>query len=551
MRFQLAVGGVLPDDPAVAEAVRTYLRRIRGCLDGESAALQVLVSPSYTAAAWLPLCAGGDTSFFGFYRSGESPFPDEPACCVRVDTPVRAVVGEAMCDRADLVLAVWDEDASQADGACWELIQLAHRERTPCLWISSKTGAAYWSQDSFYAPFDGRALEKLCAVYSAPAPEPLPDTERSIPLLRLGDWLRRRFLGKFRALQPETKAEEDRILRDDFALDGADTGSEAVRRDILDRYQRFDQAAIALNSQYQAILYWRAILPFIATVFLAVGFYAETLLSVTGLPQHLRACIAGTGFLIHGLLNLYVYRLSRNSAVQDKHHAFLQNRYVAEILRVLIHFVPFGIYTDLHGMCGGSEQTRADIQHLTLGQEPPLRQVDGRAAHRALGHIHEMLSDQIAYHEASAGRFRRILERLDRWYKIIFAAGFVMVILRAFLQFYLSFSPLPGTVPGATTSWNSYASSTANMIALMLPAWASYFSSKISLCNFRFNYDNHTHAALRLSRLLGHVDRLLAMGERVPVDVLGSLSEDLAQAMIVEDTLLWERKFESSSVTRL
>lgn len=549
MRFQLAVGGALPADPAIGKTVRALLAQVRACL-GPELGLQALVSPSYTAPEWLTLLDSGDEVFGFCHGADDGGWQGHMTARVWADTPVRTVVGEAMCDRADLVMAVWDEDVTELSGASWELIQLAHREKTPCLWISSRSGNAYWSQDSFFEPFDPAALERLCGAYRVAAPEPMPDPEGAIPLLRLGDKLRRRFLGKFRAFQPETKAEEDRMLREDFSLEG-DAGSESVRRSILARYTRFDQAAISLNTQYQAIIYWRAILPFIATVFLAVGFYAETLLSVTGLPQPIRAGIAGTGFLIHGLLNLYVYQLSRNSAVQAKHHAFLQNRYIAEVLRVLIHFIPYGIFTDLRGICGGSEDARAAVQRLTLDEEPDLRRVDGPAAHQALGHIHEMLTDQIAYHQASAGRFRRILDRLERWYKVIFAAGFVMVVLRAALQFYLAFSPVTGTVPGATTSWNSYVSSSANMIALMLPAWASYFSSKISLCNFRFSYDNHTRAAQRLDQLLSQVDMLLAMGESVPVDVLSTLSEDLAQAMIEQDTLVWERKFQSASVTRL
>ena len=548
MAFQLAVSGLLPDDRQILHSIKEQFAFIQTHLPAGQG-IQLLVSPSYTGREWISLLDVPEKDIFCFCKR-EDP-QDYPACgsVLWQDTPLRSVLGEAMCDRADLVLAVWDEDVTQAAGASWEMIQLAHKEGTPCLWISAKSGAAYWSHESYYDPLSPAGLEKLCASHQTAAPEPVPDTEKSIPLLSLGAALRRRFLNKYRALQPQTAPEEDRILQDDFSLEAEGAGSEAVRRRILERYQRFDSAAINLNTQYQAIIYWRAILPFVASAFLAVGFYAEPLLSVTGMGSTSRAILAGTGFLIHGLLNLYVYFLSRNEGVREKHRAFLQNRCVAEILRLLIHLVPYGIYTDLRVMCGGSESLRAGIQSLTLDGEPVNMRLDGHSAGKALEHIHEMLADQIAYHNASAARFRRILDRMDKWYKVIFGAGFGVVLLRALLQFYVCISPLTGTINNADL--NSFVRSAANMVALMLPAWASYFSSKISLCNFRFTYDNHVRMSQRLGQILAQVDTLRQMGASVPIDVLNSLSEQLAQAMIVEDTMTWERKLQSATVTQL
>lgn len=553
MAFQLAVGGVLPDDAQIVQTVRVQLEQIQMCLrkGPQPTELQMLVSPSYSAPEWLPLIKDIGVPAFGFCKSGDSDWSGSIANSVWMDTPLRSVVGETMSGRADLVLLVWNEDVTEFAGAPWELMQLAHKGKTPCLWISSKTGKSYWSRDSFFSRCDLEDLVQLCADYRTGVPEPLADTDKRIPLLALGVALRRRFLNKYRALQPETPPESDLMIRGDFSLEDESAGSEAVRRRILDYFNRFDQSAVALNSQYQAIIYWRAILPFVATVFLAVGFYAETILSVTGLPQGVRTIIAGTGFLIHGLLNLYVFFLSRYGAVRDKHRAFLQNRYMAEVLRVLIHFIPYGIYVDLRGMCNNSEKGRAAVQNMILGAEPEEQHVDGNSAFLALTHIREMLRDQSSYHAASADRFQRILVRLEKWSRYVFGAGFVMVILRAFLQFYLGFSPLTGTVPGTSTLWNSYVSSSANMIALMLPAWASYFTTKTTLCNFRFNSENHTRMAERLEKLRVHVDTLLDMGENVPVDILSSISEDLAQALIVEDTLTWERKFQDAAVTHL
>lgn len=549
MLFQLAVAGILPEDSQIHNEIRQLIERMNGHLSQKDGAMciQALISPSYTDLSWKSLI-GQETPVLGFCKNGDPEWSDVCEKRVWEDTSLRGIVGEVMCNRADLVLVVWNEDVTEFSGASWELIQLAHEKKTPCLWISSRTGMIYWSKDSYYERYNPAVLDRLCDDHQGVVLQPIPDTEKHVPLLSLGIVLRRRFLNKYRALQSEAQPVEDCLLHQNFSLEGEGVGAEGVRRKIKDQFHQFDQAAIALTAQYQAIIYWRAILPFVASIFLAIGFYAESLLSVTKISSAVLAVLAGTGFLIHGLLNLYVFFLSRNSAVKDKHQAFLQNRYIAEILRVLVHFVPYGIYIDLRQMCGGNEETRAAIQNMTLGDEPDIRRVDGNSVMLVLTHVKEMIQDQIAYHNAAAGRYRRILNHLDKWHHVIFSIGFVMVILRALLQFYVSFFPL-GSFNGVNL--NSYIRSFANMVALLLPAWASYFSSKTTLCNFRYNYDNHTRMAERLAKTLAQMEELETKKDSIPLDILNALSEEISQIMIVEDTLAWERKYQSSAVTVL
>lgn len=159
-----------------------------------------------------------------------------------------------------------------------------------------------------------------------------------------------------------------------------------------------------------------------------------------------------------------------------------------------------------------------------------------------------MLRDQIDYHKASAERYGRIVATLDKWNKVIFAAGFITVILRALLQFYVSLFPLNGLINGVEL--NSYVTSFTNMAAMLLPAWASYFASKINLCNFRYNLDNHTRTAERLSEVLEQV-RGLESRKDLPVDVMETVAEDVSRSMILEDTMAWEHKLGGTSVTLL
>ena len=154
MAFQLAVGGRLPEEGPVLNAVRGRLGDILAWMDTASGGpgVQFLMSPAYTDERWTSLPGIEREDVFCFCKRDD---PDWSARCGRTlweDTPLRAVVGEAMCDRADLVLAVWDEDVTEDSGAAWELIQMAHKERTPCLWLSARTGRPIGRRSPIMSP---------------------------------------------------------------------------------------------------------------------------------------------------------------------------------------------------------------------------------------------------------------------------------------------------------------------------------------------------------------------------------------------------------------
>ena len=557
MPFQLAVGGILPESDHIVAQIKTSIDSINSKLPNDG--VQLLVAPSYTSAEWKPFIGGFDT--FGFLMNADPDWSDVCAHSVWQDTPLRSVVGEAMSDRADLVIMVWNEDVTEFNGASWELIQIAHKEKTPCLWISSKTGSVYWSETSYFEKFEDSCIEDLCSGYLDCRTEPFDDNDKKIPVISLGIALRKRFLGKFKAYKPETEPVSDRILCDDFSFDNEERGSEKVRKLILEQFKKFDRSAVKLNTQYQAVIYWRAILPFIATLFLAVGFYAETLLNVRAfhVGSIARSYIAGTGFLIHGLIYLYVFFLSKNRIIKSKHDGFLRDRYTAEILRILIHFVPYGIYTDIRGVCDNNISTRAAIQKMTIASEPELQKVDKKSTSLILEHVREMIEDQISYHRASADRYDRITKRLDKCYRCLFAVGLTTIILRAVFQFAVPFLSINNSALAhyidvnnlLGTDLQSYIRSFANMAALLLPAWATYFNTKASLCNFRFNRENHLRMEEKLVNMLGHIEAAQNVDGDIPIDILNTVSEELARIMIVEDTLIWEGKYKSSTVEAL
>ena len=555
--FQLAVAGDLPDDQKIYQQIDELIGQIKGYLflgkKGEDPTIRMLASPAYTGSQWkgraklggfpLQVCCLDD--------AGEEWSVDSELL-VRMDSPLRSIAGEWLCSQADLLLVVWNESLTEFSGASWELIQMAHRKKTPCVWISSKTNQIYWSQETYYDKYGPNRLRELCEGLKSNEIKPNFQVGERSPLIDLGARLQRRFLQKYKAQAEAMPADCDVLLKEDFHFSNQDSTKKEIHSVLFEQFQNFDRSAVELSSRYRAVIYWRAILPMITTIFLAIGFYAETLFSFAWLPAagiSPWAILAGVGFLIHGLLNLYVYGLSRDKHVQQWHQGFLNDRYIAEMFRVFLHFMPYGVSLDIRKLSGKNR----DIYNLARGVirevQPYSMNVDQKDMKEMLGHVQEMLKDQVAYHQESGARYGRVADSLEKWNKWIFSAGFIVVVLRAVLQFVIVYIPLSGASNGISTT--SFVRSFANMTALLLPAWASYFSSKLSQCNYRYHSRNHKRMETQLSEELNRVEQLLELEHGVPLEVINTVAEELAEIMLVEDTAAWYDKISASTVTKL
>lgn len=551
MAFQLALTGCLPEEPKITRQIDELIGQLKAYLYEQrpDVEIQLMVSPSYTGGHWREHMEPAGYAQCGYALLGDADRLAGCAHVIQTDSPLRTVVGESICDRADLLLMVWNEDVLEFQGASWELIQLAHQRKTPCLWLSSRTGRLYWAQSAYYESYAPERLRRLCQLFCQEGVEPKSGGEESIPLLSLGISLRRRYLKKYNASELSGEVVADHLLEDGFPMEEEHPQGAAAWKNLLAHFRRFDQAAIEFNGKYLAVIYWRAILPFVTSVFIAIGFYAETVLGVFPLPKKLLTVVAGVGFLIHGLLNLYVYMLSRSARIRQWQQDFVESRYIAEILRVLVHFSPFGVNINLRKLCGGRQSAYVTVRRILEKEEPAVQQVDRRGVTAMLVHANELLEEQIAYHTASARRYSRIVEQLDKWSRLAFGLGFVVTLLRALLQFALIFFSPQGSINGVALS--SLTRSGANMLALMLPAWASYFASKASLCNFRYNYENHCRM---IDQLTGMRDRLAALeseGQEIPIEALSMLAEEIAEIMLIEDAAFWREQHMGTTVKHM
>ena len=470
MVFRLALAGMLPADSDIPQQAEGILSRLREELHED---IRILVSHAYTDLSWKPLAMAYGESICGFSREACDGWDSVCARILREDPCSRTHLAEELCDSADLLILIWDEDTTSREGSGWELLQIAHRQGIPCLWISSKTGRVFWSEESFFTPCEPNHLERVAQAFRMEdLSSEIPEGKR-IFLLDLGVALRERFLRRYKAKGGAVPPEKDSLLTSEGSIADISPEGEALRRRLLEAFNRYDKTAIALNSRYQSVLYWRSVLPFAASIFIALGFYAENVLGILpGTKPGFWVVVAGFGFLIHGLLNLYVFLLSKSKAIQSWHSGYLDCRYMAELLRVLIHFAPYGIQLNLAGLCRKDPRLYRTVRRLS-DREKGRNNIGPDAIDSILDHLEQLLEDQIAYHRAARDRYSRIVHSLDRWYHTAFAVGFAAVVLRALFQAVLALWPITsGSLNGIPLQ--KFAGSFANMLALMLPGWASY-----------------------------------------------------------------------------
>lgn len=554
MKIRIGLAGDLPQDSSIFSELDLLVGQITGylCQDGTEAGVEMLVSPSYTGKAWMEWNKNHSFSVCTYNMRGSLEYIEQCDRTVSKDTPLRNLIGEELCNRADVLLVVWSEDVTELSGATWELLRMAYEGQVPCIWFSTKSRQTYCLFESYYKKYSSVYLNEMLEPLYGEEMQPTELDNRKDRWFLFWERRRSNYLKKYKADNAVHANEEDYLLKQDFKMEADITGGEAVRDILIHKFEQFDSAAIVLNSRFQTMIYQRSVLPFIATIFLAVGFYAESVIGKplsAALPDFtiigtILSLIAGIGFLIHAGFNLYVYRLSKSRRVDAWRKDFANDRYVAEILRVLIHFLPYGVEVNLRKLCGKNQKLYTMIKHLTDDAEPVKQNVDRRTVSYVLQHMKEMLADQIAYHEASIKRYKAIVDSLEKWWRRIFYIGFWMVVGRGVLQFVLVILSIYGIKSDTPVS------SFLNMLALLLPAWAGYFLTKAQQNNFRYNLNNHERMLQRLQIIQERVVNSIEQ-EEIPMEVLNIMIEELAELMLVDDTSEWQQQYMSSTIKLL
>lgn len=557
MKLRIALVGELCDDRKVLSQMDILLGQITGHLSKDTSDMktEMVVAPVYTGAVWNTWIGLHDFSTCSINMRNDRPFNPECNSTIWLDTSIRTLIGENICNKVDIILAVWDENVSELSGATWELLNMAYKRKIPCIWLSSKSFNTYCLRESYYSDYSSKYLEDVMFPLSDAQLEPSPVSPEK-GLVKFWRRVRSKFFDKKKAKMNVFSNVSDNMLKDDFDVESETVIDKSIYQQLLGKFNKFDSDAIEYNERFQSLVYARSILPLITTAFLAIGFYAETLFGKTWswlFPENsaffsdFALILAGAGLIVHGILNLYVYRLSVSKNVENWKNNFVNSRFTAEVLRILTHLAPYGFSINLREICTDNKKLLNCFLHINDSVEEKDYKIDSNTVKTLLKHLDEMIEDQLAYHKKSSERYEKIVSSLAKWSKTVSYIAFAVVIIRALLQYVLSLSPI--------SDWNgfdinSWIRSFANCAALLLPAWASFFSTKIMQNNFNYNLANHNNMAEKLTAMKNKLEYSMNQ-ESIQIEIISSLVDEIVEIMILEDSSEWKHQYMNTTIKPL
>ena len=557
MKIRIALAGELCAEKKILSKIDILLGQITGylCKDISDARTEMLVAPSYTGAEWSAWIESHDFSICSLNMKNDQSYGTECNSSISLDTSIRTLIGEAMCNRADVIVAVWNEDVSELSGATWELLHMAYERNVPCIWLSSKSLDTYCLKETYYSEYSPKYLEDVMLPLSDVQLEPSPISAEK-GMVKFWKRLRSRYFDKKKVNINAFPSVSDYMMKDGFKFESKTIADVNIYQHMLGLFNKFDREAIEYNGRFQALIYARSILPLITTAFLAIGFYAETLVGKTWswlspemsvFASNFALILAGAGFLVHGILNLYVYRLSVSKKVEDWKSNFINSRFTAEVLRVLTHLAPYGFNINLREICADNKKLLNYVSHINDSFEEKDYRIDSNTVNILLKHLDEMIEDQLAYHKKSLEIYETIVKSLVKWSKAVSYIAFAVVLIRALLQFVLALNPM--------SVWNgldinSWIRSFANCAALLLPAWAGYFSTKTMQNNFNYNLVNHKNMAEKLTVMKNKLENSMNK-ESIQIEIVSSLVDEIVEIMILEDSSEWKNQYMNTTIKPL
>ena len=540
LRFHVGVlGSAEPgSEPELQETIDLLMRRIRTSLkaynhpvygfSGRGVSIDLFADTRLSGDVWVKSVSAEDMTLNYIYigsMSSDYAVPPKAAsvtslCGATGHLDETGTALEWIVAQSDLIILLESEDARCCDRTVRSRLSGRMKDAL-CISIDARSPKEIQLIGHYSCePFQFDQLDNYLRKLYPGRPKQVQQRSGTFFLSRLWHGCYQHFIRKYNA----------RVVYEDHASEQL-TGQALY---LEEQFQKYDTEANGVASRYREAIYFRSILPFLSTLFLAIGFYLETLLGSIlkfgDQSANIWMIAAGAGFLINALIGAYVYFMSRSKAVTQSQSGFLHARYIAEFLRVAKQFCPCGVPVSPYFVKDTSLMAQA--RDILRACRPENITIDSDNTDYIVRSTLGWIDGQIAYHQRTRLRFEKIVKRLGTFRESVFWTGFALVILRGLIQFIMPFVK-DGIVIAYGSTWVGYIRSFANMLALLVPAWAGYFSSKLALNNFGGLYKHSDRAVQELKQLRHNVETL-ATKRTVTYEALMALSEDVLSTQIAE-----------------
>lgn len=468
----------------------------------------------------------------------------------------KSSISSWMLDQSDLAFVLWDGKETSTNGDQLNTILMARERNIPCIWIDITSPADIsWTRKGYFERFNDILLNNYMQEIFNLSESEVERLEALInPKSDKPRWWQsfyKFFIYKNRIIKEPV--EEDPIMMQAFQEQHS---GESQRKQLLRFFDIADQDAVASADMYRSMIYLRAIFPLIICIALAVGFYAENLLGWTvgelfGISK-IWGWVAAISFGFHGALSLLMYYFVGYSEKRGWHRNFTSQRYIAEALRLSIHFIPFGV--PISDFClsvyGNKVKKNKEVinrlRSIIRATHVPTATFDNSVERKCIVHLENLVNNQIGYHRNTIRQYEKICKKLKGLANGLFFFGVGIIVMRAFSQVLLQFIPITGE---SHEVFNLTAlKSTANMLALLIPTIASHFSLKLSMCNF----EGLLNSSKEMLDRLFEIQKAIAnekKRENIAYEGLHRLSKEMIQ-LILGELSDWYAQLSAKRITR-
>lgn len=394
------------------------------------------------------------------------------------------ITAEYIVNHSDVVFLLWDGTQSFQEGPLWTILQHCKQKHIPYYLINTqRMEDISFSSNSYYVPYSPQFVHDYVKELfkHEVSQEQLP----KIRLLKLWESFYDKFVSHHnmdaRELPPDPMMKEDYFPADHPSAQNHNT--------LIRFYQHYNEKAYQASKKYRASIYFRSTLPFWAMVAIAIGTYIEPLgQAIVDIP--LWTILASCGFLMHALFNWYANDMSKNKHVDYLRTDFISSRFIAEYLRVLVHGEAYAIQLD--NVCMDTplvdKSVLAKLHHI-LRTQSQIDYIQTREEmNKAVINFREFIDNQTVYHQNCIKRYRRITKWLSHRSGILLLISMFVVIANSFLQFAVYLSHIE--VFSWMLMFPEWGCTLVDAASLLIPACASYFTSKLTMNNFEWLYQN-------------------------------------------------------------
>lgn len=467
-----------------------------------------------------------------------------------------------MVEQSDLFFTLWNGTKEYDNCRPWNLILQASRKGIPVIWLDpARPDQLYIHKEGLNLPLTTGHLEKYCRELlglnnSTEKMDELQKLTGAVKIHRnFGSSFYRHFTNQFKKI-PAPLSKDD-LLEDKTILPAEFKPFEEKYKTMKAAYKRADWISMIENGNYRSALLFRAILPLLANFVLIFGFYGKNIIGTSktfGDTQW--DIVIGASFMFQAFFTFLIIRISDQNEHKGWHRLFVDQRYIAEVLRLAIHFTPINLPLNNSSAAISSNRLPKDspVSHLTRSLLRATSINSNEVASSVekeffFSNTEKLLSHQIEYHRYTAKKNKIIFKKLSTIARVLFWIGIGAIFARVALQIFFVGRDLNTALdPLKFAATKTHLSAIFNLLALIMPSAGATAFSILNLCGFRDLY-------LRSEQMVENLQMLKILTENE------SRREDLAyddycrlarqiSTVLLQETTDWYAMINGKKITR-